>query len=156
MAQSFKRLGAINPTANTQTNVYVVPAATEAVVSTVTICNQSASNASFSLIMMPASVFASPAGAAHFLIRGAVVPAAASAAHRASRDAHRARRGARGVDRRRAAPALHADRARAGRRPRHVRAQPRAPVIHAHRDGSGCRGPRPGERDPAGRARRGG
>lgn len=76
MAQSFKRLGAINPTANTQTNVYVVPAATEAVISTVTICNQSASNASFSLIMMPASVFASPAGAAHFLIRGAVVPAA--------------------------------------------------------------------------------
>ena len=78
MAQSFKRLGAINPTANTQTNVYVVPAATEAVVSTVTICNQSASNASFSLIMMPASVFASPAGAAHFLIRGATVPAADS------------------------------------------------------------------------------
>lgn len=76
MPQSYKRLGAINPSANTQTNVYVVPAATEAVVSTITVCNQAATNASFSLIMMPASAFASPAGAAHFLVRGAVVPAA--------------------------------------------------------------------------------
>jgi hypothetical protein len=76
MAQNFKRLGAINPTANTQTNVYVVPAATEAVISTITVCNQSADNASFSLIQMIASEFASPAPAATFLVRGAVVPAA--------------------------------------------------------------------------------
>ena len=45
MAQTYKRLGAIAPSANTQTNVYVVPAATEAVVSTITICNQNSSNA---------------------------------------------------------------------------------------------------------------
>lgn len=76
MAQSYKRLGAINPSANTQTNVYVVPAATEAVVSTITICNQSASNASFSLIVMPSGSYASPAGAADYIVRGAVVPAA--------------------------------------------------------------------------------
>jgi hypothetical protein len=78
MPQSYKRLGAINPSANTQTNVYVVPASTEAVVSTITVCNQAATNASFSLALMPSSIFASPAGAAHFLIRGAVVPAADS------------------------------------------------------------------------------
>ena len=76
MAQSFKRLGAINPTANTQTNVYVVPAATEAVLSTITVCNQSATNASFSLIEMLDSEYSDPAPDATFIIRGAVVPAA--------------------------------------------------------------------------------
>ena len=76
MAQSFKRLGAINPAANTQTNVYVVPAATEAVISTITVCNQSSSNASFSIIEMLASEFSSPAPAKTFFVRGAVVPAA--------------------------------------------------------------------------------
>ena len=76
MAQTYKRLGAINPSANTQTNVYVVPTSTEAVVSTITVCNQSASNASFSIAMMNSSEFNSSAPAATFLIRGAVVPAA--------------------------------------------------------------------------------
>jgi hypothetical protein len=37
MANTYKRLGAINPSANTQTNVYVIPAATQAVISTVAI-----------------------------------------------------------------------------------------------------------------------
>jgi len=78
MAQTYKRLGAINPTANTQTNVYVVPAATEAVISTITVCNQSASNASYSLAMMDASEFNASAPAATFLVRGATVPAADS------------------------------------------------------------------------------
>ena len=76
MAQSYKRLGAINPSANTQTNVYVVPAATEAVISTITICNQVSTNQSFSLIVMPSGAFASPSAAANFIVRGAVVPAA--------------------------------------------------------------------------------
>lgn len=76
MAQSFKRLGAINPSANTQTNVYVVPAATEAVISTIAVCNQGSSNASYSIILSPASTFANPANAADFVVRGAVVPAA--------------------------------------------------------------------------------
>jgi hypothetical protein len=78
MPQSYKRLGAINPSANTQTNVYVVPAATESVISTITVCNQTSVNASYSLALMPSSIFTSPAGAAHFLIRGATVPAADS------------------------------------------------------------------------------
>ena len=76
MAQTYKRLGAINPSANTQTNVYVVPAATESVVSTITVCNQSASNASFSIALMNRTEFNASAPAATFLIRGAVVPAA--------------------------------------------------------------------------------
>ena len=76
MAQSFKRLGAINPSANTQTNVYVVPAATSAVISTITICNQAATNASYSLALMDSSQFSSSAPTATYIIRGGVVPAA--------------------------------------------------------------------------------
>ena len=76
MAQSFKRLGAINPSANTQTNVYVVPAATSAVISTITICNQTASNASYSLALMNSSEFNAAAPTATYIIRGGVVPAA--------------------------------------------------------------------------------
>ena len=78
MPQSYKRLGAIAPSANTQTNVYVVPAATEAVISTITICNQTASNASYSLIVMPTGSFASPSSNVNFIVRGATVPAADS------------------------------------------------------------------------------
>ena len=73
MPNAYKRLGAINPSANTQTNVYVIPAATEAVISTITICNQSSVNASYSLALMPSSIFSSPAGAAHFLVRNAAL-----------------------------------------------------------------------------------
>jgi hypothetical protein len=76
MAQSFKRLGAIYPTANTQTNVYVVPAATEAVVSTITVCNQTSLNASFSIALMTASEYAAPAPNQSYVIRGGVVPPA--------------------------------------------------------------------------------
>jgi hypothetical protein len=76
MAQSFKVLGQVNPTANSQANVYSVPVGTEAVISTITVCNQSATNNSFSLIMMPEGDFADPANAKNFIIRGAVVPAA--------------------------------------------------------------------------------
>ena len=78
MAQTYKRLGAINPSANTQTNVYVVPASTEAVISTIAVCNQDSTNVSYSLIVMPPGAFASPSAAANFVIRGAVVPAADS------------------------------------------------------------------------------
>lgn len=76
MPNTYKRLGAINPSANTQTNVYVIPAATQSVISTITICNQSSVNASYSLAYMNSSEFSSPAGAATFLVRGATVPAA--------------------------------------------------------------------------------
>ena len=76
MPQIYKRLGAINPTANTQTNVYIVPAATEAVISTIAICNQSTSNVSYSIILSPSSTFSNPAAAQDFLVRGATVPAA--------------------------------------------------------------------------------
>ena len=73
MANTYKRLGAINPSANTQTNVYVIPAATQAVISTIAICNQGANATTYSLALMPSSIFASPAGASHFLVRNATL-----------------------------------------------------------------------------------
>jgi hypothetical protein len=41
MATTYKVLGQSNPAATTATTLYTVPAATQAVVSTVTVCNQS-------------------------------------------------------------------------------------------------------------------
>ena len=78
MPQSFKKLGAVVPTANTQTNVYVVPASTEAVLSTITICNQTAVNTSYSLMYFYKDEFATAENTPSrcFLVRGAVVPAA--------------------------------------------------------------------------------
>ena len=78
MPQSFKKLGAVVPTANTQANLYVVPASTEAVLSTITICNQGTENTSYSLMYFYSDEFdtAENAPGRCFLVRGAVVPAA--------------------------------------------------------------------------------
>ena len=55
MAQTFKVLGQSNPTACTYTTIYTVPAATQTVVSTITICNFNATtNANYSLLVRPA------------------------------------------------------------------------------------------------------
>ncbi len=76
MPQVFKRLGAINSVANTQSNVYVVPAGNSAVVSTITICNQKGANGSYSLAIQDKSEFAAQAANATMIVRGASVPAA--------------------------------------------------------------------------------
>jgi hypothetical protein len=75
MPNTYKILGQVNPTANTQSNVYVVPAATEAVINSLTIANQGTSNVSYSVIVMPSSEFATPASnGKYFLIRGSSMP----------------------------------------------------------------------------------
>lgn len=80
MANVYKILGQVNPTANTQSNVYVVPAATEAVVNSITIANLGSSNVSYSLIVMPSAEFASPASnGKYFLVRGSTMPGADTA-----------------------------------------------------------------------------
>jgi hypothetical protein len=53
-----------------------VPAATQTVFSSITICNQSATNASYSLALMDTSQFNAAAPTATFIVRGATVPAA--------------------------------------------------------------------------------
>ena len=80
MANTYKILGQLNPSANTQGNVYVVPAATSAVINSIQIANQSASNASYSIIVMPTAEFASPASnGKYFIIRGSTMPASDAA-----------------------------------------------------------------------------
>lgn len=72
MAESYKILGQINPSANTLTNVYVTPAATEGVVNSIIIANQSVSNSSFSLVVRPINEALADK---HYIVRGCVVPA---------------------------------------------------------------------------------
>lgn len=50
----YKVLGQSNPAANTNSALYTVPFATSAVISTVTVCNQSATPAWFNLAVQPA------------------------------------------------------------------------------------------------------
>lgn len=53
MPITYKVLGQINPTAHTATTVYTVPSLTSTVLSTVTVCNQSANTATFRLAVRP-------------------------------------------------------------------------------------------------------
>jgi hypothetical protein len=54
MANSYKILGQSKPSATTLTDIYTVPAATSAIVSTITVCNQSATATSFRISVAPA------------------------------------------------------------------------------------------------------
>jgi hypothetical protein len=47
MPTAYKILGQSSPVANTTANVYTVPSATQAVVSTIVICNRGTANASY-------------------------------------------------------------------------------------------------------------
>ena len=71
MAQSYKILGQVNPTANTLSNVYVTPNATEGVVNSIVISNLSATNSSFSLVVRPVDEALDDK---HYIVRGCVVP----------------------------------------------------------------------------------
>ena len=54
MATTYKVLGQSNPSATTATTLYTVPSATQAVVSTIVICNQTSSAATFRISVRPA------------------------------------------------------------------------------------------------------
>lgn len=53
MANAYKVLGQAAPSATTDTNVYTVPSATEAVISTIVIANRANSAGSFRLAVRP-------------------------------------------------------------------------------------------------------
>jgi len=55
MAITYKVLGQSNPAANTDTALYTVPAATSAVCSTIVVCNQAASAATFRIAVRVAN-----------------------------------------------------------------------------------------------------
>ena len=53
MAVAYKVLGQVAPSATTSTAVYTVPAATEAIVSSVTVCNRAGLSGTFRLAVRP-------------------------------------------------------------------------------------------------------
>ena len=53
MATSYKVLGQSAPSATTNTDVYTVPSATEAVISTIVVCNRDASSATYRIAIRP-------------------------------------------------------------------------------------------------------
>lgn len=54
MATIYKVLGQVNPTANTNTTLYTVPASNVAIISTLTVCNQANTAANFRIAIRPA------------------------------------------------------------------------------------------------------
>lgn len=53
MATTYKVLGQSAPSATTDTSLYTVPAATEAVLSTIVICNRAATSGTFRIAIRP-------------------------------------------------------------------------------------------------------
>jgi hypothetical protein len=54
MPTVYKVLGQSNPAATTAANLYTVPSATEAIVSTISVCNQGSASATFRIAVRPA------------------------------------------------------------------------------------------------------
>jgi hypothetical protein len=75
MATAYKVLGQSAPAATTLTSLYTVPSATEAVVSTIAICNQAGTSATYRIAVRPAG--ASIANQ-HYIVYGATVAASDS------------------------------------------------------------------------------
>jgi len=72
MPTVYKVLGQSNPAATTDTTLYTVPASTSAVVSTITICNQASSAATYRIAIRPAGA---SIAAQHYVVYGATVAA---------------------------------------------------------------------------------
>lgn len=72
MPTAYKVLGQSNPAATTLTTLYTVPSATSAVVSTITICNQTATAATYRIAVRPAGA---SIAAQHYIVYGATVAA---------------------------------------------------------------------------------
>lgn len=75
MATTYKVLGQVNPSATTATTLYTVPSATSAVVSTISVCNQAGTAATFRIAVRPAGA---SLAAEHYIVYGATVPASDS------------------------------------------------------------------------------
>jgi len=74
MATAYKVLGQVNPAATTEESLYTVPAATQAVVSSIAITNQAASSATFRIAIRPSADATTTAK--HYLVYGTTVGAA--------------------------------------------------------------------------------
>ena len=72
MATTYKVLGQVNPSATTATTLYTVPSSTSTVVSTITVCNQASSAATYRIAVRPAGATLE---AKHYIVYGATVAA---------------------------------------------------------------------------------
>ena len=71
MPTTYKILGQTLPTANLLSNVYVVPTSTSAIISTITICNQSSANANVDIMIRPIN---ETLANKHYLVKGVTIP----------------------------------------------------------------------------------
>lgn len=76
MATTYKVLGQSNPAATTETTLYTVTASTSGIVSTIAVCNQASTAATYRIAVRP-TADASTA-AKHYIVYGATVPASDS------------------------------------------------------------------------------
>jgi hypothetical protein len=73
MAVAYKVLGQINPSITTETTLYTVPALTQAVVSSITICNQAGTSATYRIAVRPSADGSTTAK--NWIVYGATVAA---------------------------------------------------------------------------------
>jgi hypothetical protein len=72
MAQSHKVLGQANPAATTLTTLYTVPASTQAICSTLTVCNTASTSTTYRLAVRPGGV---TAATQHYIAYDVALPA---------------------------------------------------------------------------------
>lgn len=72
MAAAYKVLGQVNPAATTLTTLYTVPSATQAVGSTISICNQGSLTTNVRVAVRPAGATIDPK---HYIVYDAAVSA---------------------------------------------------------------------------------
>lgn len=72
MATTYKVLGQVNPSATTATTAYTVPSATQAVVSTISVCNQAGTSGTYRIAVRPAG---ESLAAKHYIAYDATVTA---------------------------------------------------------------------------------
>jgi hypothetical protein len=75
VATSYKVLGQSNPSATTETTLYTAAGTVGNVVSTIVICNQAATAATYRIAVVKSGGATAPSGAATFIVYGATVNA---------------------------------------------------------------------------------
>jgi hypothetical protein len=78
MATTYKVLGQSNPSATTATTLYTCPAATQTVISTISICNQAASQGTYRIAVRPNGATLAPE---HYVVYDATIAANTTAAY---------------------------------------------------------------------------
>lgn len=78
MATTYKVLGQSNPSATTLTTLYTCPAATQTVISTISICNQAGTSGTYRIAVRPNGAAIAPE---HYLVYDANVAANTTAAY---------------------------------------------------------------------------